>query len=76
MRKTTVYIDESCYRSLKQLAKQRGQPDALLVREALARYLQTANHPTLKSLGIGQGPAKLGERVDELLADGFGEDSP
>ncbi len=73
MRKTTVYLDENSYRSLKRLARERREPEAVLIREALAQYVRAAPRPRLRSLGVGQGAASLAERTDELLAEGFGK---
>ena len=73
MRKTTVYIDENDLRAIRRLAKQRGRPEAELIRDAIAQYARNAQRPTFKSLGFVSGPGNLADRVEESLADGFGE---
>jgi hypothetical protein len=75
-KKTTVYLDEPLVRSLRQLARARGVPQAMLLREAVAEYTATARktRPLPKSLGIADGPGNLSDRTDELLAAGFGRD--
>jgi hypothetical protein len=75
MQKTTLYLDEETYRRLKQIARGRRRPPAVLVREAIAEY--TARHAprrTPRSVGaFKSGRRDLGQRAEALLA-GFGED--
>lgn len=73
MRKTTVYIDEGDLRAIRRLAKQRGRPEAELIREAVAQYARNAGRPKFKSLGIVAGSGNLADRSDEALAEGFGK---
>jgi len=73
LHKTTVYMDEDHFRALKRLARERGQPEAVLVREALARYLMDAPRPRLRCLGAGSAAPDLAQRTDDLLAQGFGK---
>ena len=73
MRKTTVYIDENDLRSIRRLARQRGRPEAELIRDAIAQYARNAARPTFKSLGLVSGPGNIADRVDESLSSGFGE---
>jgi len=74
MRKTTVYLKEGDLRALKRLAKHTGRSEAELIREAIGRYTRSVERPRLRSLGIAAGPRKLSQRVDTLLASGFGKD--
>ncbi|MFZ5468554.1 MAG: CopG family transcriptional regulator [Myxococcota bacterium] len=74
MRKTTVYLGEEEYRALKRLARQRRKPEAALIREALQQYTKSGGRPRPKSLGLAAGPGDTADRVDELLAQGFGRD--
>ena len=71
--KTTVYLTETEYRRLKEMAKLQKRPAAELVREAVAEYANRhASHETPQSLGAGRsGRGDLSERAEELL-DGFG----
>jgi hypothetical protein len=71
--KTTVYLTDSDYRRLKEIARSKKRPTAELVREAVAEY--AARHGRRrrpKSLGIGRsGRGDLGRRAEELL-EGIG----
>ncbi len=71
--RTTVYLDGDDYESLKRLARLRGQSAAMLVREAVARYVAApsgAAGPT--SIGIGRsGRGDLSDRAESLL-EGMG----
>jgi hypothetical protein len=68
--KTTVYLIESDYRRLKELARARDVSAADLVREAVSEY--TSRHaPRRKprSLGAGRsGRHDLSENAEALLA--------
>ena len=73
--KTTVYLDASDYRRLKNLARTRGVKAAEMVREAVAEYVvRHAPRRTPQSLGrFSSGRDDLGERAEDLL-DGMGRD--
>lgn len=75
MQKTTVYLEESAYRRLKQIARARRRPAAEMVREAVAEYVtRDAPRRTARSAAAGHsGRHDLALRAEELL-DGFGED--
>jgi predicted transcriptional regulator len=47
--KTTVYIDDRAKRELEALAKRSGRPQAELLREALADYIDRQRRPSLPS---------------------------
>jgi hypothetical protein len=67
--KTTVYLIESEYRRLKELARVQSRPTAELVREAVAEYARRHTERVLpRSIGIGNsGRSDLSERAEELL---------
>lgn len=71
--KTTLYLDDVSYEHLKWIAKGRGCAAAMLVREAVAEYVQ--RHPVNrlpKSVGAFRSKRRnLSERAEDLLA-GFG----
>jgi predicted transcriptional regulator len=71
--KTTVYLTDSDYRRIKEIARALNRPTAELVREAVAEY--AARHGRRrrpKSLGMGRsGRGDLGRRAEELL-EGMG----
>ncbi|MDN5871363.1 MAG: ribbon-helix-helix domain-containing protein [Nitrococcus sp.] len=74
--KTTLYLPEADHRRVKALARQRNQPTAELLREAIAEYaLRHDGRPVPRSVGIGHsGQGDLAERAEELL-EGMGHDS-
>ena len=71
--KTTVYLEEGSLASLRRLALAQGRPEAELIREAVAQYVERAGRPPMRSLGVARGPKDLAERAEELLAEGFGK---
>jgi predicted transcriptional regulator len=52
--KTTVYIPEDIRRALQQAARREGKPQAVLIRRALAEYLEKVDRPQLRSVGAGE----------------------
>jgi hypothetical protein len=71
--KTTVYIADSDYRRLKEIARAKNRPTAELVREAVAEYAaRHGRRKKPKSLGLGRsGRSDLSRRAEELL-EGMG----
>lgn len=73
MKRTTIMMDEGTLLELSQIADERGTSASQLIREALAEYVVTARAETrsLRALpsfvGIGEGPADLSTRAEELL---------
>ncbi len=67
--KTTVYLTGADYRRLQALARERRQPTAELVREAVALYAaRESRRRRPRSLGAGRsGRRDLSERAEELL---------
>lgn len=47
--KTTVYLDAALRRRLAAVARRRGVPQAMLIRDALAAYLASNEAPRLPS---------------------------
>lgn len=76
MVKTTLYLPESLKASLERIAGEEGRSEAELVREALSELVASrrAPRPRLPLIASGLGDPSLSERVDELLAEGFGHD--
>jgi hypothetical protein len=71
MKRTTVFLDESLERRLKQRARREGKSFAQVVREAMAQYIAQPSAgpralPSFFGIAAG-GPPDLSERVDELL---------
>jgi Ribbon-helix-helix protein, copG family len=75
VQKTTVYLDTNAYRKIKAIAKVERRNPADLIREAVTAYAEGRATRTIpRSIGSGNsGIPDLGERVDEFLADGFGQ---
>ena len=71
MKRTTIFIDEKAERELDFLAQRRGEPKAMLVREAISEYLiRQRDEPgaALAFVGIGRsGRSDIAERHEELL---------
>ena len=68
--KTTVYLDEATYRSLKAIARAKGRTAAALVREAVAEYA-AREKPRRAPRSLGAGRSRTGdisERAEELLS--------
>lgn len=70
MIKTTVYIEESTDRSLKQMAQSQGRSQAELIREALTTYAAQASVPRPKGIGAySSGRSDVSERAEDLLRE-------
>lgn len=73
MKRTTIMVDEGTLLELSQIADERGTSASQLIREALAEYVvaaradQQATRPLPSFVGIGEGPADLSARAEELL---------
>ncbi len=71
MKRTTIFLDETAERELDFLAQRRGEPKALLVREAIGEYLvrcRKTPESTLAFVGIGRsGRSDIAERHEGLL---------
>lgn len=75
MRKTTVYLPDGLKARLERVARQQRRSEADVIRAALEQYTGTVERPrpTLP-LFSGDADPTIAERVDELLAEGFGQD--
>jgi hypothetical protein len=73
MRKTTLYIPEALKVRLERAARDRNVSEAAIVGVALDAYTreQAPPRPALP-LCDSVGDPDLAERVDEILAAGFG----
>lgn len=73
MKRTTIMVDESTLLELSHLADERNVSASQLIREALAEYVVAARvaaqpaRPLPSFVGVGEGPADLSERSEELL---------
>ena len=70
MKRTTIFLPEGLERDLQAEARRRGEPMAVLVREALAQYVvdQRSRPVTLSFVGCGASASADGaERHEDLL---------
>lgn len=75
MVKTTVYLPEDLKQRLEQAASRSGESEATIIRSALERWLESVlPHRRSRMLGtMDFGDPDLAYKVDEVLAEGFGE---
>lgn len=68
-----IYLDERQHRALKALARQEGSTIAALVRESVAKYLESVpvdKDPALRLVALGgRGPRNLAEKHDRYLTE-------
>lgn len=76
MVKTSVYLPENLKDRLAQASVVSGESEAQIIRIALERWLETLlPRPRSQMLGsINFDDPDLPYKVDEILAEGFGED--
>jgi hypothetical protein len=75
MVKTTVYLPDQTKHRLSRAALRRRTSEAELIREAIDRLLGDEPPPRRPRLGIvDSGDPAFAERIDEILAEGFGRD--
>lgn len=74
MERTTVYLPEDLKRALEHKARSEGRSEAQVIRLAIAEATAEYRAYPKPHVGIFHGPGDLAERVDELLAEGFGQD--
>lgn len=70
MRRTTVFLDDKLLRRAKRLAERDGVSFAMLVREALSRYIaqpRLAGGVPSVAGQFSSGRTDTAEKVDELL---------
>jgi Ribbon-helix-helix protein, copG family len=75
MVKTTIYIPAPLKERVRRMAAEESRPVAAVIRDALEAYTAAKERPRptlplFKSIG----DRRLAERVDEILAEGFGRD--
>lgn len=70
MKRTTIFLDEQTLQRLQRTAQRQGVSAAMLVREAVSRYLDAPVSGTALPAIAGQFTSEhrdTAERVDELL---------
>jgi hypothetical protein len=71
--KTTIYLPDDLRERVKRAAAERQISEAEVIRAAIAQF--TSEEPPRPRLPLfSSGSGDLAERVDELLAEGFGRD--
>lgn len=73
MHKTTVYLPPALKAALTGMSATTGRSEADLIREAIAN-LTGGDRPLTMRLPLFESDEPISERVDELLAKGFGLD--
>ncbi len=74
MKKTTVYLPDELKRDLERAAAATGSSEAELIREGIQNLVEIRLAPPPSGPLFSSGDPTLAGRVDELLAEGFGED--
>ena len=75
MRQTAVYLKDEQQSRLKELSKKTGRSEAELIREGIDLvWLQYRAPIGIGDMPVIHGPGNVAERVDQLLAEGFGRD--
>jgi hypothetical protein len=73
MQKTTVYLPDDLKGAVERKARAEGLSEAQVIREAVAAATAAYRNPPKPRVGfVKSGDGHLAERVDELLAEGFG----
>jgi hypothetical protein len=73
-KKTTIYLPDELKAGIERVAQHDGIAEAKVIRDAVEWALQrrALPTPTLPLVEYGLGAPDIAERVDDLLADGFG----
>jgi hypothetical protein len=75
MKRTTLYLPDSLKQRVERVAHDRNVSEAELMRTAIDEYTRGAARPRPKlPLFESIGDSNLAERVDEILAEGFGRE--
>ena len=72
MVKTTIYLPDELKRRVEQAAREQATAEAEVIRAAPDAGVPPLERPTFPLFDSGRGD--IAERVDELLAEGFGRD--
>jgi predicted transcriptional regulator len=81
MKRTTIFIDETLERRLKQKARREGKSVAQCVREAVAAYVAVPlaggrGLPSIVAMFKGGPPDDASRRVDEIIAEAMRRQGP
>jgi hypothetical protein len=75
MKRTTIYLPDDLKKKVEKLAKKEKRSEAEFMRNAIAVEVsrRLAPRPRVPIPGLSFGDSTVAERVDEILAEGFGE---
>ena len=73
VKKTTVYLPDELKRNLEAAALTSGVSEADLIRQGIEHVVEIKLTPKPRA-PLWSGPGNLADRVDEILAEGSGED--
>ncbi|MDR1294747.1 MAG: ribbon-helix-helix domain-containing protein [Bifidobacteriaceae bacterium] len=71
MHKTTIYLPDDLRARVRNAAITAGSSDVAIIREAIERGVPPM--PRRPRVGLYASGDPISDRVDELLADGFGQ---
>lgn len=74
MVKTTLYLTQELKLRIERRAREQRQSEAEVIRNALDASLPPFEPPRPRFPLFDSGDPTLAERVDEILAEGFGRD--
>jgi hypothetical protein len=74
VKKTTIYLSDELKQRLQQTARANGTSEAEVIRTAIERFTRDDSHPRPRWPLFDSERGGVAERVDEILADGFGKD--
>lgn len=74
MEKTTLYLPSDLQRSLRDLSRRTGRPQAELIREALGEYVAEQASPWPKSIGSASDGAVSGRDSEGWLREQWSKD--
>jgi hypothetical protein len=69
MEKTTIYLPTALRVELKAIARRSGRPQAEVIREALAAYVEQQERPWPKSFGIAESGTVSGADSEDWLRE-------
>ena len=73
VKRTTVYLPDALKQRVERVARERNLSEAEVIRTAIDEFTREEGRPApTLPLFASFGTPDLSERVDELLADGFG----
>ena len=74
VKRTTIYLPDDLKAAVERTARAEGRTEADVIREAIADALRRRRRPEpwIPLVEDGLGDPSIAERVDELLAEGFG----